>query len=182
MLKRRHADRLDWQRVTKRRFTVKAFNAPPFQGLVTLLCIDAVTEPLYITTDVQNFCIADARYSWLQHFPRGTNYTVTTMFDDRGQVVQWYLDIVRQHGVDERGVPWFDDLYLDIIVTPKRMTAVLDEDELDDALERGIIDLSEHQLAWNEVKRICNEIEKGRFPLLDLSYAHRENLLKEMSH
>jgi predicted RNA-binding protein associated with RNAse of E/G family len=81
--------------------------------------------------------LADAGFAWMTHFPHGAHHTVTTMYDAAGQVIQWYIDICRAHGVDEAGMPRFDHLYLDIVVYPDGRVVVLDEDELDAALVAG---------------------------------------------
>lgn len=177
MIKRRSAERLDWQRVTERRFTHTQMADPSFTGVVTLLCIDAVSEPLWIKTESQDFCIADAGYSWLQYFPSCENHAVTTMFDAHGQVIQWYIDIVKRHGLDAQGIPWWDDLYLDIIVTPDRKTAIIDQEELDEALQVGAITAAEHTLAWDVATGLRSSIEQGQFVLLDLAAEHRHLLL-----
>ncbi len=147
MVRRKFADRADWRRVTRRRFSVSQRDTPGFTGYLTLLCIDEVLEPLYLVEGVLRVCVADRGFSWLQHFPVGTSYTLTTMFDARGSVVQWYIDICRGHGVDERRIPWFDDLYLDIVVTPEGRVQVLDAEELDEALHIGAISQEAYEFA-----------------------------------
>ena len=72
-------------------------------------------------------CIVDDGYMWLQHFPKGQNCTVTTMFDADGEVIQWYIDICNEIGT-ENNVPWWDDLFLDIIVLPTGEIIRQDED------------------------------------------------------
>jgi hypothetical protein len=57
-MKIRKADRLDWQRVTTRRFAVKRIDTPEYHGYATLLHIDDVTEPLYATFNGQQVLIA----------------------------------------------------------------------------------------------------------------------------
>ena len=180
MIKRRSADRAEWARVTKRRFAHITIEEPHFTGMVTLLCIDAMTSPLWIQSETYELCVADGGYHWLQHFPAGANFGVTTMFNAQGEVIQWYIDIVKTHGVDERGIPWWDDLYLDIVVMPNGTSEILDGDELDDALRDGLITQDEHELAWDVARSIHSQIEQRRFPLLARSVAHRELLLSRL--
>jgi hypothetical protein len=181
-LKRRYATRFPWPRVLERRFGQQARQNADFSGQVTLLCIDAVREPLWVDWQGQRFCIVDAGYTWLQQFPTGSHHTVTTQFDADGQVVQWYIDICLQHGVSPEGLPWWDDLYLDILVFPKGECHVVDADELDDALQRGFINPVQHQLAWDEANRLMTAIGQQRFSLLSLSLSQRTQLLAELTH
>lgn len=125
--------------------------------------------------------LADNGFAWMTHFPRGAHHTVTTMYDDAGAVLQWYIDICRAHGVDETGMPWFDDLYLDIIVYPDGGVVVLDEDELDAALAAGAVTEAEHALAWREARHLLAALDQqtlGPAVLARRSAAHRDLLLR----
>ena len=179
-MKQRSAERLPWPRVTARRFVTHAFATAEFQGVATLLCIDAVREPFWIEWQGARFCLCDSGYTWLQHFPANTHYAVTTQFDPQGQVIQWYIDICHRHWVDEQGMPWWEDLYLDLLVFPNGGCHIVDGDELDEALQTGVIDARLHTLAWDEARRLQTAIEAGAFPLLSLSYAHRLQLLQSL--
>ncbi|MBX3015120.1 MAG: DUF402 domain-containing protein [Caldilineaceae bacterium] len=180
-MKHRAADRQPWPRVTARRFTVRTFATPEFQGSATLLCIDAVREPLWVSWQSNRFCICDAGYTWVQHFPTHTHYAITTQFDAQGQVVQWYIDICNRHWVDEQGIPWWEDLYLDLLVFPTGGCHIIDDDELDDALQSEVITPALHALAWREAKQLQYAIQTNTFPLLTLTPSHRLALLQSMT-
>lgn len=175
-MKTRSADRLDWERVLARRFAVKRIDSREYHGYVTLLRMDAVSEPLYVTFGQQQVCIADRGYDWLQHFPDDARYVLLAAFDERGELVQWYIDIVGRVGVDERGVPWYEDLYLDIVVSPEGETLLLDVDELDEALQRGEVTQSQYDFAWRQASALLDALEADLFPLLWLGEAHRQQL------
>lgn len=115
-MKRKYGDRANWKRVTERRYAQTYLETVSFRGYVSLLQIIKVQEPLYVTYANQSICLADDGYMWLQQFPVGAHHAVTTMFDAEGQVVQWYIDICYRNGINEAGIPWMDDLYLDLIV------------------------------------------------------------------
>lgn len=177
-MKQRTAERLLWPRVTARRFVTHTFATAAFQGVATLLCIDAVREPLWVEWQGRRFCICDGGYTWLQHFPTNTHYAVTTMFDTQGQIIQCYIDICHRHWVDDNGVPWWEDLYLDLLVFPEGDCHIVDADELDEALAAGVIDAHLHTLAWHEARRLHAAIEAGAFPFLSFSHSHRLQLLQ----
>ncbi|MCX6045303.1 MAG: DUF402 domain-containing protein [Chloroflexi bacterium] len=178
-MKRKFSDRASWPRVLARRFTVEYVDTAEFCGYVSLLCLDQVREPLWARKSSQPVCIADTGYAWLQHFPAHQHHTVTTMFDAQGAIVQWYIDICKQQGLTEAGVPWFDDLYLDIIVLPSGTIEIFDADELDQALEANIITQADHHAAWAEVNRLVALLPHN-FPLLHLSTSHYRQLLKQV--
>lgn len=179
-MKQRAADRLPWPRVTAGRFVTHAFATTEFQGVATLLCIDAVREPLWVDWQGHRSCICDSGYTWLQHFPTNTHYAVTTQFNEQGQVVQWYIDSCNHHWVDERGIPWWEDLYLALLVFPDGGCHIADADERDDPLHRGVIDTNLHTLAWQEARHLQSTIQAGAFPLLALANAHRLYLRRSL--
>jgi predicted RNA-binding protein associated with RNAse of E/G family len=78
--------------------------------------------------------------------------------------------------VDERGVPWYEDLYLDIVVSPSGETLLLDVDELDEALRRQEITRGQYDFAWRQASSLLDALEFDLFALLWLSDAHHEQL------
>lgn len=104
MSKRKYGNRADWKRVEKRKYAQTYLKIKEFKGHITLLNIVKVTEPLITRYGEKEICIVDNGYMWLQHFPLGKYHSVTTMFDDNGNVVQWYIDICLENGVED-GVP-----------------------------------------------------------------------------
>ena len=166
------AAREDWRCVTERSFEVARLEHPQFTGYVTKLGIHAITEPFCVTGFGRRFCVADAGFTWLQHFPKGTHYTMTTMVDAAGRVVHWYFDICKEHGLDEAGVPWWHDLYLDIVVLPTGEAQIFDGDELETALQRGEVTREDAALAWREANALLEKIQENRLPLLTLSLEH----------
>lgn len=179
-MKIKSAERPDWKRVLARRFAVRRFDTPEYHGYTTLLRIDEVTEPLYTTFGGQQVCIADRGYDWLQHFPDGEHYALLAAFDEHGELTQWYIDIVGRMGVDERGVPWYEDLYLDIVISPQGETLLLDVDELDEALRQGRVTQSHYDFAWREASVLLDALEEDMLPLLWLSAAHRALMEEEI--
>ncbi|WP_235822131.1 DUF402 domain-containing protein [Gottfriedia luciferensis] len=153
MLERRYGDRSNWKRVLKRSYLQTFLNIEEFKGYVTLLNIERVSEPLIVQYKENKVCIVDDGYSWLQHFPSDDHYSLTTMFDTDGAIVQWYIDICRRNGI-ENGVPWMEDLFLDIIVLPNGDVHLLDIDELEEAMRVGVIDKDLYKLAWDEANRL----------------------------
>ncbi len=59
---------------------------------------------------------------------------MTFMFDADGHVLQLWVDVCLDHGIDAAGLSWWDDLYLDIVVLPGGYLEMQDADELADAL------------------------------------------------
>lgn len=179
-MKIKSADRSGWSRVLTKRFAVKRVDTPDYHGYITLLHIDDIAEPLYVPFGEQRVCIVNCGYDWVQHFPDGARYVLLSAFDEQGALVQWYIDIIGRMGLDTRGVPWWEDLYLDIVVSPEGETLLLDVDELDEALRQGVVTHSEYDLAWREADTLLTSLEADLFPLLWLSDEHHALLAEEI--
>lgn len=172
---RKYGNRSDWKRIIKREYAQTYVETKEFSGYITLLNLMEVTEPLWVQYGENRICIVDNNYMWLQHFPVGKNYSLTTMFDANEKIVQWYIDICYEVGI-ENGVPWMDDLILDVVVLPTGEIIRLDEDELEEALENGSIDQTMYDLAHYEAKRIISLIKKDKINLLEFSKIHIKQL------
>ena len=168
----KRADRPGWPRLRAQRFVCQRLCDGRLNGYATLLQMVEVAEPLWVTHHDRHICIADAGYSWLQIFPEGTNYTHTTMFNADGQPVQEYIDLVAEHGVDDMGIPWYDDLYLDITWIPEGDgPLLLDQEELEAAHAIGAITPEQYDLARGETARLLLALTLGDYPLPEVARA-----------
>lgn len=171
MLKRKYGNHANWKRVLQKEYTALYIEGDEFKGHVTLLHIQEVTAPSSYRYGEKTVCIVDNGYSWLQHFPIDQRYSLTTVFDAGGILVQWYIDICLQTGI-ENDVPWMDDLYLDIVILPTGEVFQKDADELEEALSSGLISESLYELAWAEADRINDLIQNHNFDILEKSKEH----------
>ncbi len=179
MIKRKYANRSRWKRVLDKKYAQAFLDTKKFKGYITLLQLMKVAEPLSFRYEEQNICIVDDGYMWLQQFPLEKKHSVTTMFDNNGNIVQWYIDVCLENGV-ENDIPYWDDLYLDIILLPSGEVIQKDGDELEEALLNGIIDRSLYESAWDEVHTLTELINTRSLELLDLSHHHKEFLVNEL--
>ncbi|QJC52002.1 DUF402 domain-containing protein [Paenibacillus albicereus] len=179
-MKRKFSDRANWRRILRRSYTCLTLDGDDFRGLVTFYRIHELREPLWKEYNGRRLCLADRGYLWMQHFPRGEHFVVTTMFDDKGKVVQWYIDICKTQGLTDQQVPWFDDLYLDIVVLPSGEVYLMDEDELEDAIQGGDITRKEAAMARKTAGRLLASIKNGRFRYFTLSLRHRKTLAERL--
>ncbi|WP_193726946.1 DUF402 domain-containing protein [Paenibacillus guangzhouensis] len=160
-IKRKIADLSDWNRklrVTYRQILVKEDD---YQGYVTRVQFDDVEEPIWYQpdTEIERYRLVDDQYVWLQYFPNHANYAVTTVIDPNGVLVHHYVDIHAGNGVSSEGVPYFDDLFLDLVILPSGVHIVLDAEELEEALERAVITSEQYELAWRTLHTLQQGIE-----------------------
>ncbi|EXX89829.1 hypothetical protein BG53_13925 [Paenibacillus darwinianus] len=180
-MKRKFSDRANWRRILRKSYTCLSMDGDDFRGLVTFYRIHELREPLWKEYDGRKLCLADRGFLWMQHYPKGEHFVVTTMFDDKGKVVQWYIDICKTQGLTDQKVPWFDDLYLDIVVLPSGEVFLLDEDELEDALRSGDVSAKDAEMARKTAGRLLSLIRNGRFRYFTLSLKHRKTLAERVS-
>ncbi|MER2262029.1 MAG: DUF402 domain-containing protein [Psychrobacillus sp.] len=173
---RKYGERPGWSRILKRRYTFVEIISEQFTGGASLLHLVETAKPLWVSYDNKKICIVDHGYMWLQHFPRHESYTVTTMFDHNGEVIQWYIDICDKHGIDDNG-PWWDDLYLDIIVLPTGEYFLVDEEELEEALLTGQINHEKYNLAKTVAQKMINQLEDNNMSILGLALRHKNELI-----
>ncbi|WP_426272072.1 DUF402 domain-containing protein [Exiguobacterium sp. R-17] len=175
MIKKRYADRRDWNRIKQRHYVQEQVENEVFQGQVTLLQLIEVASPLDVKYGDETIRIADAGYVWVQQFPSDAHYAVTSMFDASGRLVQTYIDICLRTGMENGRVYW-DDLFLDLIALPSGEVLLVDADELEVAREQGTVSQSDYALAWAEANQLQNQLQDGSFPLV----AHAEVMKRQL--
>lgn len=176
-MKKRFLHRKDWTRIIHRDDSILYMNENDFNGFISLIVMKEVIAPLITEYNHKKICIADNHYSWLQQLPLDKNFAITTMFDENGEIIQWYIDITYENGVDN-GAPYMMDLYLDIVVLPTGEIIEKDKDELEEALQHRWITKSQYDLAYETFNDLLKQIQEGTFKYFDLSLKHRNYLLE----
>ena len=142
------------------------------KGYAGYIIIHEVNRPFIVGEKDNEICLADNGYSEINFLPDKENWKLCAMYDNNGNIIEWYFDITRKNSIDEEGNPYCDDLYLDIVLMPDGKTIIYDEDELQEALSNGSVSQSEYNMAY----QVKNElIEKN---IVDVIYL--ENLCKKL--
>lgn len=166
-MKRKYGDRPGWERIEQRLFTVARVHQPAFSGVVSLYTMLHVRKPLYKPVAGELTLLADDGFRWLQLYSddaQSQTYTVTVAFNPENFAAQWYIDVCAGHGVDHTGIPWHDDLYLDLVVSARGALAVIDAADLETAMETDAVSLPAYQLAWGEAHRLAPLARNMRLP------------------
>lgn len=175
---RKYADRADWTRILERRFTVYSKQSIGFSGHMTLLEMIRVREPLVVNYNNRPTRIVDNGYKWVQHFPEHASYVLTSVYDEKDCIVQRYIDICKQQGISDQGIPWYDDLFLDIVMFPSGELYLLDQEELEEARQQGIVNAEDYELAWSTARMVMEECRKGSFDLTLVADMHLNEWLE----
>lgn len=176
--KRVTAHRPGWPRMLVRRFFLQPLLDDGLKGYVSLLFMERVSAPLVRWINGEKTILADDGYSWLQYYLDGQDFSAVATFNAENRLVQWYIDVISNNGVTEEGLPWYDDLYLDVVATPEGWVEIIDGEDLDLALMNGAIDQSLHDQAWTTARRLAENFRRSEFRLSERAIQDRDLLLK----
>lgn len=129
-----------------------------FCGDIALIKFNKMKEP-YIIKDI-NLCMADENYKWLEFYDYNSKARLTAMYNDKNEIIEWYFDIARLIG-KENNLPYEDDLYLDVVVTPDGKTILLDEDELKMAVDRLEVTKEDSDEAYKIAYEIIGKVKNN---------------------
>ncbi|AWN23018.1 hypothetical protein DKM44_07070 [Deinococcus irradiatisoli] len=172
-MKRKRFDRRAWPRVRSGEQSVVHLPG----GVIVDYRAGEVLKPKRVTLAGRTLCLLDSGYRWVHYVPLAAPHALTVQLDDVGRVQQFYLDVGQTTGLDGEGLPWIDDLYLDIAgtleVSPDGHwtvghAEVLDEAELDAALAQGRVTPEQHALAWAETRRLLGALRAFPFGPLEV--------------
>ena len=115
-------------------------------------------------------CLIDNNYYIVEVLPKNENYAMRVYFNEKKERLEYYFDISLKNGLDEETrIPYYDDLYTDITVVQENIE-VLDEEELQEALNMGKISKSEYNIANETRDKLLQSIKNknNKYMNLDL--------------
>ena len=139
----------EWKCITSKELSGKQVCTDFFNGYIGLIQIKEVSEIQKWKFNSEEFVVCEQGFKWLSILPRDNFYCITAMMDEKNNIAVWYIDMIASQGIDVDGVPYFDDLYLDLVVYPNGKVMVDDMDELEEALRQGDITQEQFTLAIN---------------------------------
>lgn len=94
-------------------------------------------------------------------------WKVNKFYRKDGSFKFWYVDIINYEYIKEEDKYIFTDLLLDVIVHVDGRVEILDEDELNEAFEKGIITIEVMDEAKEKLNKLLDLINSGRFKELE---------------
>ena len=162
-------------------FYQKRIEKDYFCGYACYLKMKNVINPLKVNDGEFQACLLDENYEWLELYPDNENYAITIMFDDNNNLIEYYFDIAREVGI-LNGIPYEDDLYLDMLIKPDGSYLVLDEEELIDAYNSLDITKEELDMAYNILEKLKEKYVNNFEELIKLTdLIYREFVNKDKS-
>ncbi|NJD99469.1 DUF402 domain-containing protein [Thermococcus sp. LS1] len=93
----------------------------------------------------------------------GENYDILKVYDENGKFKGLYIDVLAYTKREGNTIEMLD-LFLDIFVFPGGEAFLLDEDELEMALNYGLIDRKTFDFAYSVAGEILEKLKRGEFP------------------
>ena len=97
---RKFVDRSNWIRVTKFKDKTLKIKDENFDGYIYGIYVEQANKKFEVSYGNENFLILDDGYTWIQIIPTSKHYTVTIMYNNEKEIVQWYIDITNMNGID----------------------------------------------------------------------------------
>lgn len=123
-------------------------------------------------------CILDKEYKWLEFYDYTSKVKLTAFYDENNKISEWYFDIAREIG-KENGLPYEDDMYLDVLVTNEGEIILLDEDELKEALDKNQITKDEFENAYKEAYQLMDRLQGKKQELQNFTDKYLRIMLEE---
>ncbi|MBU7218515.1 DUF402 domain-containing protein [Staphylococcus gallinarum] len=158
-MKVKYIDKRHWRRIIDREYTEVKVNNNKYKGIIGLVTMKKVREPLEVSVVGQNIVVADDNYQWLQILPEKKRYSITVMLDDKGNPLEYYFDINIKN-VTQKGNARTIDLCLDVLVLPNGEYELVDEDDLQRALDQGQITRKQYHEAYVIAHQLMIKIDE----------------------
>ena len=160
-IKRKYMSKYNWKRVIDKEYVIDNFEKQKLKGKICLLHIKKVTSPLFKNYEGKIVKIVDDNYYWMQIGIEDKNYWITVLFNEKKELIQYYIDITKKNYVDGIDDPYFDDMFLDLVFMQNKLY-ILDEDELEQALDEKLITKEEYDKAYYIADQIKKDIYKNK--------------------
>lgn len=137
----------EWKCILSKERAGRTVDTPLIRGYIGLLTIGQVSKEQVWHYGGREVTVCAGGYHWLTILPADEFYCITVMMDQAYRVKVCYIDIIDSQGYDADGVPYFYDLYLDLVVYPDGNIIADDLDELQAALQKGEITRTQYDKA-----------------------------------
>lgn len=163
-MKRKYADLSHWSNRPINIYRQKYIEDFDFKGHICLVKFENIINPItFCIGKEQELVIIDNQYTWLEHFPLEGNHILTTVINNNGEVVQHYFDVILGScSLTSEGLPFFDDLFIDVILLSNNEIYILDENELIDAKNNKEITIDQYNIAIREMTNLKNTLMDER--------------------
>lgn len=148
-------DMSDCKDIIKSKFFCEHINESNFYGRICILKFEKVSKEWKVSNS--DIILSDG-YIWLEFYPYNCNYCYTAMFDSENNIIEWYIDITKT--IEEENDKYIEDLFIDFVLLPNGEFFILDEDELEDAYSKNIINEVEYKMIISVKEQLTEKLQK----------------------
>lgn len=158
-MKTKYLDKRGWRRLLQSNYHEKIIKYNSEKILTGIIDIIEVRAPLSVPILDESILVCDNGYHWLQILPEERNYSITVMYDNDWNTLQYYFDINYKHILEPANARR-QDIYLDILALPDGRYELVDEKDLTRAKLRGDISEGLFNYAYRTAQHIMDEVDK----------------------
>lgn len=165
----------DCKDIVKSKFFCEHVNENDFYGRICILKFESVSK-IWKTSDSN--IILDNGYIWLEFYPYNCNYCYTAMFDEKNNIIEWYIDITKT--IEEKNDKYVEDLFIDFVLFPNGKFFILDEEELEEAYANDMVDKMEYSIIMNVKESIIKNLKDINITeILNFTNKYKNKLIKK---
>ena len=164
-------------KIHKRNNYFEEINDDRYTGYIGITDIIETSEVVCVPRDGrEDECIFAPGMKRLRIFPKNKNYTINAIYDSNFNFIEFYIDIVNKVGLNEDGIPYMEDLFLDIVFTGRDEIIILDEDELDEALINNEISQEQYNMCLKQKAELVSILSNKESSDSLREYCHNQVL------
>ena len=134
---------------------------------ITVKKYKKMTEPVRLQSEKEIYI--DEGYYLVEVTPLKELYNMRFYFNDKKQYIDCYIDISLKNGI-EYNIPYYTDLYLDILHNPKTDHYYFtDEEELQEAYDKKRISKKDYNIAYKVGNKLLEELCNNKNPYRNLN-------------
>lgn len=136
----------------------------------SLICINKVREKQIWNFNGEKVIVADDGFYWLVVAPKDENFVITMFMNQYSKPILCYIDMIDGQGIDLDGVYFYNDIFLDLIISTRGEIVEEDLDELEEAFKLGILTESQFNLAKRTAQELREKISKDNNWIYDYCF------------
>lgn len=121
-------------------------------------------------------------YTWIQIAPFDCNFWIKSMYDEKDNLVEIYIDVTKNNNFDDITNPSYEDLFLDIVVPKKGHIYQMDDVELMKAFKEHIVSEKEYKMAKIVCKKLISFLNENHQEFLNFMFQLRDELNYELQN
>ena len=134
---------------------------------ITLKEVKAVEQPYSVYINGERVKKLDKDFTIIEYTPLDKKYNVRIHVNDKKEILEYYFDIIAENKIKD-GIPFYNDLYLDVVYFQPAATKegtyiqLVDCNELEEALKENIIDKEQFDMAYIEAEKLMKELKEKK--------------------